>query len=542
MLKYQDYTIDDQTIRGQKGKTQCPKCAELGKKNYKDKCLSVDKSLQVFHCHKCGWSGYFGEIISKKVEYLTPDIRNFTQLSDEHLIYFSKRGINADVVNRSGIQTAKNDFIAFPYYEGENVVNVKYRKSKDKKFMQAKQAKQTMYKYNDIINQDSIIICEGEFDALAWEMAGYKHATSVSQGAPNANDKTIDKKIECIYNCFDVFENANNIYLSVDTDEELYETAKDVQVEGIFRAADFKDKILSDYRNGQPKGTTTYFSTVDKIWTHRPGEVTIWTGYNNEGKSLFLKQLLLLKSKFEGWKHAIFSPEELPLQEFYTDLIESYIGKSADSKYKNMAMSEVQLNEGINFMDHHFITINPSEDHSIDELLKKFSYVIRKNNVKTVTFDPYNQIHHKMESGEREDLYISRFMAKLKKFAVDHNVSVHLVAHQVTPFTVKNENYPKPNIYKIKGGGTFGDKADNVVIVWRENRNTDIKDTSVNIISQKIKKQKLTGKPGETILDYDYKTNRYLEHNLTPFETNNIDIESLKEEFNIFETQPNPDF
>ncbi len=144
--------------------------------------------------------------------------------------------------------------------------------------------------------------------------------------------------------------------------------------------------------------------------------------------------------------------------------------------------------------------------------------MVRKYNLKTVTLDPYNQIQHLMKHGEREDLYISRFMSQLKRFAVDHDVCLNLVAHQVTPQVQKGENYPEPNLYKVKGGGTFADKADNVLVVWRPNRNTDQRDTSVKFISQKIKKQKLTGKPSTVELDYDFKTNRYNDYNCNPFD------------------------
>jgi twinkle protein len=303
--------------------------------------------------------------------------------------------------------------------------------------------------------------------------------------------------------------------------KELFEKAKEVKVSGVYECLDFENEIFEDYRNGQPRGTTTYFANIDPHWTHRKGEVTIWTGYNNEGKSLFLKQLLLLKSKYEGWKHAVYSPEEMPFSEWYTDMIETYIGKSADKenqRYGNY-MTEMQLIEGMKFMQKHFFSVFPEDEQTIDEILKKFSYLVRKKNIQTVTLDPYNQIQHMMQHGEREDLYISRFMSKLKKFAVEHDVAVHLIAHQVTPDFIKNENYPEPNIYKIKGGGTFADKADNVLIVWRENRNTDIKDTSVKFISRKIKKQKLTGIPGDAILKYDRRTNRYLYLEQSPFDT-----------------------
>lgn len=585
MIKYGSYIINDEKGHGSQIKTTCPRCPEVGKKNIKDTCLSIDKVNKVFNCHKCGFAGYYGGEDKGIVDdYKKPNTGNLTLLKDVHLSKLTGRGITQETIVRNNIKSAKGDWWAFPYYEGEEIVNIKYKsidkETGKKKFMQSGGAKQLVYKYNDIAGQKKIIICEGEEDALSWEEAGILFACSVSQGAPNEKDKNIDKKLACIYNCFDEFENAETIYLAGDNDDngqrmnrelikmftaekckiidygdckdaneylcihdkdklkELYKNAKDVKVEGIFECKDFENEILFSYRNYQPIGTTTYFKNIDENWKHRLGEVTVWTGYNNEGKSLLLKQLLLLKSKYEGWKHAIYSPEEVPLAEFYTDIIESYIGKSADKgqlKWSNY-MSEMQIKSGIEFCNSHFYTVYPDEDHSIDELLRKFSYLVRRFNIKTVSFDPYNQIHHKMKLGEREDLYISRFMSKLRKFAVDHMVAVHLVAHQSTPLINSSENYPKPNIYKIKGGGTFGDKADNVVVVWREYRNTDPKNTEVKFISQKIKKQKLTGIPGESIINYDRRSNRYIYLGGSPLEK-----EIAQEQKEIFTSSINPD-
>ena len=562
MIQVGKYQVNDKYSNGRtQFKTTCPKCPEEGKTHLNDTCLSVNTVEKVVNCHKCGWTAFFGEEKFKKKEviYKLPETKNLTELSSEHLGFFTQRRISQTTLIRNGIKTARNNYIAFPYYEGDVVVNIKYR-TPEKKFMQSPEAKQTMYKYNDIVGQKVIIVCEGEFDALAWEEAGFLNATSVSQGAPNAKDNSIEKKLACVYNCFDIFEQAETIYLSVDNDEngqrlqrelikiftaekvkiishfdkkdandvllwygksklvEAYNNAKDAKIEGVFECEDFKDEILYNFKNGQKLGTTTYFSNIDKVWTHRKSEVTIWSGYNNEGKSLFLKQLLLLKSQYEGWKHAIYSPEEMPFSDWYTDVIESYIGKSADKmqeRYGNL-MTNSEIEEGIDFINRHFFTIYPSEDQTLEQILKRFSYLVRKKNIDTIVIDPYNQIQHQMNNGEREDLYISRFMTQLKKFAVDHDVAVHLVAHQVTPVFNKNENYPEPNLYKIKGGGTFADKADNVVLVWREFRNTDQSNPDVTFISQKIKKQKLVGTPGRTIVQYDRRSNRYVYNGESP--------------------------
>ena len=137
-------------------------------------------------------------------------------------------------------------------------------------------------------------------------------------------------------------------------------------------------------------------------------------------------------------------------------------------------------------------------------------------------------------------------MSKLKKFAIDNNVAFHLVAHQLTPQFIKNEDYPCPDGYKIKGGGTFADKADNVVSVWRPFRRSNIKDATVKIVVSKIKKQKLVGIPGIVELFYDVCKNQYrdtlesIEDNL-PYINKNIeplDFNSTELEFNKTNDRP----
>jgi hypothetical protein len=77
--------------------------------------------------------------------------------------------------------------------------------------------------------------------------------------------------------------------------------------------------MLNGYRNGQNRGETTGVE-IDKAWTWRAKEVNLWTGYQNEGKSLFLNQLALIKAFTSGWKFAVFSLK-FPLDDFFNDLI-----------------------------------------------------------------------------------------------------------------------------------------------------------------------------------------------------------------------------
>lgn len=550
MKDFSSYGISVPSGRTGNIKTKCPNCKKLGKQHLGDD-LSVNIDEGVWNCHKCGWTGSLNEA-KNKVEYSRPERKNLTKLSDSNLQLFSKRGITQEVVNRNKISDNSTGWISFNYFVDGELVNYKFRNPKEKDFRQCAGAKQVIYKYDDCIGQDTVIICEGEFDALSFEGAGLLNACSVSQGAPNPEDKNTDKKLACITNCFEVFERAKTIIIATDNDlngknlrdilikkfkaekckvinwpegikdanealcllgadklRELVETATFAKIDGVFSADDCFDQMLYTFRHGKNRGTSTHFKGLDGHFTWRTGEVSLWTGYNSEGKSKFLKQLLLLKSFNDNWRHAIFTPEDLPISDVFDDFIHSLIGKNVDKAYVNV-MDESEYRAGFDFIRDKVFIIDPTKP-TLENILERASYLIRRFDVKTVTLDPYNQIWHETAPGEREDLYISRFMASLKSFAVKHDVCVNLVAHQVTPDFVKDKNYPKPNLYKVKGGGTFADKTDNLLFVWRQNRNTNKRDTSVIVGSEKIKKQMLVGFPGDIELEFNPITNRYNE-------------------------------
>ena len=74
------------------------------------------------------------------------------------------------------------------------------------------------------------------------------------------------------------------------------------------------------------------------------------------------------------------------------------------------------------------------------------------------------------------------------------------------------------DVNRIKGGGTFADKADNVLFVWRPDRAIDFSSRKVIFGSQKIKKQKLVGYPQDIEnISFDIKSSRYSFSGNTPF-------------------------
>jgi twinkle protein len=182
-------------------------------------------------------------------------------------------------------------------------------------------------------------------------------------------------------------------------------------------------------------------------------------------------------------------------------------------------MSESEYSAASQFINDHFFIVHPDELFDLNTLFEKFKYLVQRHGVRHIVFDPWNQIDHDMKAGEREDLYISRTMTAFKRFAIDNDVSVNIVAHQNTPRELDSAgNFHPPNKYNMKGGGTFSDKVDNVLGIWRPYMKTDKRDPTVTFISDKIKKQRLVGHLGQTDLTFNYMTNRFTVNGRSPFE------------------------
>ena len=563
MANFSDLGIQLKGNRNQQ-KVQCPNCVKLGKENYRDTCLSVNISEGIYNCHKCGWQGKVkGEnsIVMETKVYKTPEKKNMQLLTEAGRKFLTSRGITDEVIaNNKIVSTKDGKSIIFPYFRDGRMTNFKTRGIDGKFFTQSRDAEPLVYNYDRCKGKEAIVICEGEMDSLSWEVAGIDFHTSVNMGAPNSNDKNIDKKLECLNTSYDIFDEAKAIYIATDEDEngrnlqrELvrrfgaekcllvdlspFKDANEVlvnegaeslkkrlkiastpKVEGIFSLDDVRASMMDGFHNGQERGTTTYIDEVDKAWTWRNGEVNIWTGYQNEGKSLFLNQLATLKAVFDGWKFAVFSPENMPINDFFNDIIEMYIGRSSDPYHGNLQMSQEEYEHAMDFVKKHFYVIYPRKDFQLDSIFERAKFLVKTKGIRSLIIDPYNTIQHKMRSGEREDLYISRFMSELKRFAIEQNISVNLVAHQVTPTKDNDGRYLKPDVNRIKGGGTFADKADNVMFVWRRDRALDYSSTLVTFGSQKIKKQKLVGIPQEiTEISFNVREQRYYFNGKTPF-------------------------
>lgn len=220
----------------------------------------------------------------------------------------------------------------------------------------------------------------------------------------------------------------------------------------------------------------------------------------NSGKSEFIDEMVVRLNVRYGWKAAFFSPENLPMKYHASKIIEKLTGK----KFSENTMSAKEYENAKHYYAANFKHILPQERYTLDEILDKAKFLVRRNGIKVLVIDPYNRIESDIGS-QSETNYISKILDQLTNFAQRNDVLVCLMAH---PRKInKSENADGiPTFYDINGSANFYNKADFGLIV---HRNRDEGYTLVRVAKVKFRH---LGENGDALFKYNVENGRY-----TPF-------------------------
>ena len=217
----------------------------------------------------------------------------------------------------------------------------------------------------------------------------------------------------------------------------------------------------------------------------------------------FWLQMMLTKSIYDGWKWAIFSPENYPANDFYDDLVEMYAGKWLDK------MDEKEYVEACGFVNDHIFYVYPENEHDIESIHEKFRYLILKKGCDGVMIDPFNQLDKVQKPYERDDQYIGNVLKDIKRFALLNAVSYNIVMHPKNPSYNSDKSLPVVDMYDIAGGAMTGNKSDQIISYYRPNFHLDKNDPNVQVHIQKLKRRRTGGKLGQFEIKLNWSTKRY---------------------------------
>lgn len=281
----------------------------------------------------------------------------------------------------------------------------------------------------------------------------------------------------------------------------------------VTRMSDCEEDMVIAMKEGQLKGVTTNIPLIDDAWKWRKGEFSLLTGYNNDGKSLFIRFLCLVKGIVDGWKSACYAPEDYPAVSFFDELVHTASGYSTDRESVGF-IGESLYREVYNKIKDFFIFVNiRPPKNTLETILTSFIPLIEMDGVDICIIDPMVKITRPKEYLNNDAAWSAYVTAVCTDFARRYNVCLILVLHQLTPKLQENGTYAKPDKYSIKSGGNLSDSSDNVLFLQRPEAPRDLINTLVRFGSLKIKKQKLVAVPQEVMFEFNRKTNRYVYEN-----------------------------
>lgn len=546
-------------------KVVCPKCSHTRKaSNKKDPCLSVNIDEGIFNCHHCSWNGTVSEGKNKK-QYTLPTYKDGV-LTTDWLSFFDSRGIERQTLIDMNVtmesvwmpqEQKEVDTVIFNYFRNDVLINKKYR-TLGKGFKMEKDAELVFYNL-DNMEEDIVVIVEGEMDVLSFAQAGIISAISVPNGASKGNNN-----LQYLDNCADYLssDKVKTVILATDNDEPglklrdelarrlgknrckivhypegckdandvllkhgaeavqgLIKTCEFYPLDGIIPSKDYFDGTMDLYKNGVDKGDAVGFQdcygrdgegAFDRLLTFKTSTLTMVTGIPSHGKSSFLNQVEVLLAVKCGWKFGIFSPEHYPLQYLTYRYAELLVGKPFFKGKTGERMNEMELRKALEFINEHFFFIRPPNGSAkMDYIIELGKQLVMRHGIKGFTIDPWNTIDHDYGSQGSETLYVEKSLNKLTAFKQDCDLAVFVVAHPRKMGKIKDSSsdlngmHEVPSLYDISGSKSFYDKADVGICVYR-NFETNV----VTVHVQKVKFKHI-GEIGVADFKYSVGNSRY---------------------------------
>jgi len=558
-------------------KSTCPACSHE-RRNKTDPCLSVDFEKGVAHCFHCGAVSVRKEERSQPTYTPPPqDWQNFTKLSDKMVKWCAERGIPQRTLIDFRIteesqwlpQTGKEEnCIVFNYFEGDQVVNKKYRDGR-KNFSQSKDGKRILYNVNNIIGEKEVYIVEGEFDVLALHSQGITNCVSLVNGANDHDDQWINsekylKDVEHFIIAVDndpkgievrdkiahrlgkwkcsfiewTEKDANGSLQNGTLDEDLKKAVR-FPVSGTHSVKNLEAGIFDLHRNGLPKTIKPKhrsFDGINSIFSVMLGHLVTITGIPSHGKSNFTEWYVLNLVHDYDLKASFFSPEHTPMSLHQTTFIQKAIGRNFWKETDGLPrITETDITRYTDWANEKLYITSPErgEVATWDWLLDKFKEQLYSYGVNIFVIDAFNKVQ--MPTGNRLEM-INETLTKLTSFAQTNDVLIFLVAH---PTKMKKEEgtdkYAMPTLYDVSGSADFRNQTHDGFTIHRH-----FGDDPYTEFSNMKTKYQFQGHIGQSAyLDYDLPTGRYYERGQTP---PRFDMTVPMQEQTLTAMQPNQTF
>lgn len=237
-----------------------------------------------------------------------------------------------------------------------------------------------------------------------------------------------------------------------DIDFAAYERETNVRAK-VRKASVFADELKARYaiREQSSSGDPTVSSTkLRGRIEFRPGEVTVWAGYNGHRKSMFTGQVAL-DLMDAGQRVLIASLEMQPER-----TLERMGRQATAQRWPNDRLVDQFLRWSDNklWLYDHYGHVTPSQCLAV---CRYFAEELKGQHVFIDSMMKIVQTEDTMDESKR-------FVTDLCQLAHDSGLHVHLIAHCRKPSGAEDR---PPSKYDIRGTSAISDQCSNVILVWQ---------------------------------------------------------------------------
>ena len=429
-------------------------------------------------------------------------------------LWLQSRGLTVETIAAFRIaEQTRGDktYAVFPYLRDGELVNLKYRNIAEKRDMrQEGGAEPCLFGWHLIDPKArTVAITEGEIDAMTLHQCGIP-ALSVNAGAGNhqwlENDWERLERFDEILVFFDndtagedgakevirrlgmerckrvtlPTKDANDYLMQGAEGEDFWNAvkeAKPLDPEELRQASDFINKVKSMFYPAHDDNRDPVLRLDKELdwFEFRPGELSVWTGYNGHGKSLMLSQVLL-GLMAQGERVTVFSGEMTPERQL----------KRVVKQATGLDRPTMQYIDAVGqWVTDKLWFFNVVGSAGIDRLLQVFLYANKRYGMRHFVIDSL-MMTDVPEDGPGSMTAQKEAVRKLCDFARRNGCHLHLVAH---PRKGADET-KGPGKLDVAGSSKITDGADNVFTVWSARRDENDPDIDPDKPDARLELQK----------------------------------------------------
>lgn len=234
-------------------------------------------------------------------------------------------------------------------------------------------------------------------------------------------------------------------------DFEAYMRARDEDIGRIKDAKSFRDDLIDEYF-GDPRqhGLPLPWRKTEELFLIRPGEVTVWTGFNGHMKSMVTGYAMLHLLCEEKQKVCIASFEMKPRKTLRRMSSQAIGTRTPTEKYIDRFLDQIEGN---------LFLYDQQGETTPERVLGVIYYCAEKLGVKQFVIDSLM----KVVSNEDDYNGQKRFIGQLCAAAKDLDIHIHLVHHS----RKRDDEAKRPGKQDAKGTGAIVDQCDNFISVYK---------------------------------------------------------------------------